>query len=93
MKGVKKLQLLLGCTLFGVSTGALTLPITIEINSVTGTWTDAAINSPRRTTLGGLKSNEIHWGLPLGQNKSGYSFDGLAPPVQGPYDVDQVFDL
>jgi hypothetical protein len=52
---------------------------TLTLNSVTGAWTDAIGGAG---TVTGIGTNELRWGTPVpstGQ-KSGFRFDGAAPP-------------
>ena len=67
------------------SVGAKAAP-SVSVSDVTGIWT-AANGAP----VNGLNSNEILWGG--GNQQSGYRFDGVTPPVQGPFAVGQNFTL
>lgn len=70
---------------------AAAAPVTVTVNSVVGEWTSVSGGN----ALEGLNTNEVRWGS-NGQStatKSGYRFDGAAPPVQGPFGVGVVFDL
>ena len=49
---------------------------TLTINSVTGVWT----NLNPAVGISGGGTNEIRWGKSKGSGKSGYRFDGNAPP-------------
>lgn len=51
----------------------------ITLDSVTGVWTSTTPVSG----ISGVGTNEIRWGTPTDDsNKSGYRFDGAAPPPQ-----------
>ncbi len=68
---------------------AAAAPVTVTVNSVVGEWTSAS-----GATVSGLGTNEIRWGTPAsGSGQSGYKFDGIAPPAQGPFSAGVVFDL
>jgi hypothetical protein len=61
----------------------------VFITSVTGEWTGTT-----GTTASGLGTNSISWGAPAtSAGQSGYTFVGVAPPTQGPFQEDEVFDL
>ncbi|MEM8839519.1 MAG: choice-of-anchor K domain-containing protein, partial [Pseudomonadota bacterium] len=67
---------------------ALAGPVTLNIDSVTGVWTSAS-----GAAVGGLGTNQISWGTPLGASQSSYVFDGVAPPTQGPFSAGDDFTL
>ncbi|WP_372965662.1 THxN family PEP-CTERM protein [Marinobacter sp.] len=52
----------------------------IQITNVTGTWTNT---NPVAPAVTGGGTNEIRWGTPANNqnNRSGYRFDGAAPPA------------
>ncbi|MEE4383915.1 MAG: THxN family PEP-CTERM protein [Pseudomonadales bacterium] len=63
-------------------------PVSVTISDVTGVWSSVTGG----TSVTGLGSDSVSWGTPT-SNQSGYDFDGVAPPVQGPFSADVVFDL
>ncbi|MEO1456021.1 MAG: THxN family PEP-CTERM protein [Pseudomonadota bacterium] len=67
-------------TVVSLSMVVPTIAAQVEVTSVTGNWTssDAAVT--------GLNTNTVEWGTPAsGSGRSGYVFDGLAPPSLGPF--------
>ena len=77
-----------GAAVLAYATSASAL--TITVNSVVGTWTDT---SPV-AGISGVGTSTISWGNPVGPGgQSGYTFDGVAPPPQGPFNEGQVFSI
>ncbi|MEO0913614.1 MAG: THxN family PEP-CTERM protein [Pseudomonadota bacterium] len=65
--------------LLGVSMAAPAGAAQVDVTSVVGVWTssDASIT--------GLSTNAVQWGIAAsGSGRSGYTFDGAAPPNLGP---------
>lgn len=61
----------------------------VFIDSVVGVWT-----ATTGTTATGLGTNTISWGQPVtNAGQSRYTFDGAAPPQQGPFSENEVFTL
>lgn len=87
-----KTKMIMGSAFALLMSGTSAFAASIDVTSVTGQWTSV---TPTDTTgLTGLNSNEIRWGTPFGSGteKSGYKFDGVAPPTQT-VNQDQIFDL
>jgi hypothetical protein len=90
---MKKSMTALAC---GAAIGALALsapyaaadPITIDINSVSGIWTDTDPN------VSGVLTDTISWGTPATANgQSSYVFEGVAPPPQTGFSLGELFDV
>ena len=78
----------IGAAVLAYATSASAL--TITVTDVKGTWTDT---SPV-AGISGLGSSTISWGNPVGGGgKSSYTFDGVTPPPQGPFNVGEVFSI
>lgn len=63
----------------------------VTINSVSGSW--SAVTGGGSPS--GIGTNTLSWGVPSnsGGEQSSYVFDGVAPPVAGPFDAGVIFDL
>jgi hypothetical protein len=75
------------CLLTG--TGAAVAFPSVTVNSVSGEWTSSTPGAP---DVSGVGTNEIRWGTTSGQ-KSGYRFDGVAPPAVANLPLETPFDL
>jgi hypothetical protein len=80
----------------GAAMGALALSApyaaadVVFVVDVTGTWT---ATNPGAPAVSGLNTNTISWGTSTGPGKSSYVFEGVAPPMQGPYNLGQTFEV
>jgi hypothetical protein len=86
---MKRLGLLATAFALGLATNTAHA-VEVTIDSVTGTWSNVT-GTP--ASLNGVGTNQINWGIPAGGGQSGYRFDGVAPPAQGPFGVGTAFDL
>lgn len=80
----QKILLVFCSTIFLMSMTSLYSVDTINVQSVTGNWTNAIGegNNGSISNFSGGGTNEIHWGFQATQNgNSGYKFVGNAPPV------------
>ncbi|MFD0848057.1 THxN family PEP-CTERM protein [Sphingosinicella xenopeptidilytica] len=68
--------LLAGVAASGLLAGAANAAV-ISIDSVSGVWTA----TDPVAGISGINTNEIRWGTSTGFGKSGYDFDGAAPPA------------
>ena len=79
--------LLAGVAASGLLAGAANAAV-ISIDSVTGIWTA----TDPIAGVSGVNTNEIRWGTSTGWGKSGYDFDGAAPPAFN-VNENEAFDL
>lgn len=63
----------------------------INLNSASGTWTNAKSGTGTPSNLSGSGTSTIHWGN--GSPNSGYNFTGAAPPISGNLPIGTLFDL
>lgn len=90
---MKLTNVLAGLALFALPFAASAVPVTVNIDSVTGEWT-AFSGNPTGTTHG-LGTNKLSWGEPLNEREkqSAYIFTGAAPPPIGSFNAGETFDI
>ncbi len=82
---------LLGCALALSASAAGAAPMTVTLDSVTGVWRDVQISGG---SASGVGTSTIKWGRPATwSGKSGYRFEGIAPPQITDLELEESFLL